>query len=394
MTESRRIVLSCLSVLACLALAGCESDQAANDVTVAPGLTGIRYLAGGDETSGFARATAPRNYFSFPGDHEAHPGFRTEWWYFTGNVFDSDQRHYGFELTFFRVALTPATQTRESTLAANEIWMAHLTVTDTARGVFHVAERLSRGAPGLAGVTTTNDQNGNSLTVAIEDFSAEFLENDVTLTASDAEFGIDLELTGLERIVAQGNNGLDPKGPEPGNASYYFSAPRLSVRGEIQSGDEAAVAVEGTAWMDREWSTSALSPDIEGWDWFALQLDDGRDLMFYRLRGRDGGTSEFSGGSITSALGSVTRLEASSVNLEVTREWTSDRTGVRYPVGWRMSLPALDLDLEIDPRIDDQEIDLTVRYWEGAVTVSGSSSDAPVSGLGYLELAGYAPLAF
>jgi len=370
-------------------LTGCEPGRDTTAVAIGPGLSGIRYLASSDQATGFASAMAPPSYFSFPADHGAHPAFRTEWWYFTGNVFDAEENHYGFELTFFRIALTPESRLREASLATNEIWMAHLAVTDTARRRFQVAERLSRGAPGLAGVTAIDLRANEPLVIEVEDFAIEILGDGISLAASDVDFGLELELTGLERIVAQGNNGLDPKGPEPGNASYYFSAPRLSVRGEIRSANAAAVAVEGSAWMDREWSTSALSPDIAGWDWFALQLDDGRDLMFYRLRDRDGSTNEFSGGSIAQAAGSVTRLDAGSVELAVAREWTSDRTGVRYPVGWSMTIPAADLDLTILPRLDDQEIDVSVRYWEGAVSISGTAGNDPIQGVGYLELAGY-----
>lgn len=377
-----------LVLLVSVALAQCEPDRATPGTATGQTLSGIRYLAGVEGGGGFEQAIAPRNYFSFPSDHNAHPGFRTEWWYFTGNVFDPDDRHYGFELTFFRVALTPDRPLRESSFATSEIWMAHLAVTDTEGRRFQVTERLSRGAAGLAGTTVVDPGNGEPLIVAVEDFSARFAGNTVTLAASDVEFGLELELTGLERIVAQGNNGLDPKGPEPGNASYYFSAPRLAVRGTIQSaGTRRTVA--GSAWMDREWSTSALSPDIVGWDWFALQLDDGRDLMFYRLRAADGGTSEFSGGSITSAAGAVRRLEADAVSLQSTRTWTSENTGIDYPVAWTLAVPAAGLNLAIEPRLDDQEIDLTVRYWEGAVSVEGTSDGTPIDGLGYLELAGY-----
>lgn len=371
-----------------LALTGCEPDRAEPGFVPGPGVNGVRYLASGADAAGFARAMEPRP-FVFPADHGAHPGFRTEWWYFTGNVFDDDARHYGFELTIFRIALgAPDPVARESALATNAVWMAHLTVTDTARRRFQAAERLSRGAGGLAGARPS-DAIGAPIVVSVEDFSIAFRGDTVTLAASDGGFGIDLELSGLERIVAQGNGGLDAKGPEPGNASYYFSAPRLAARGEIRSADAAPVAVEGAAWMDREWSTSALSPNVEGWDWFALQLDDGRDLMFYRLRGRDGGTSPFSGGSMSSAGGDVERLDAGSVELVATRQWNSRATNVAYPVAWRMTIPDEDLTLEIRPRLDDQELDLSVRYWEGAVTVSGTASGEPIDGVGYLELAGY-----
>jgi predicted secreted hydrolase len=386
MTKSAKALFYCLAFIA---FAGCSGDETATRAGSPPGLTGIRYLssvAGSDD--GFARAVAPPA-FEFPADHGPHPDFRTEWWYFTGNVFDANGRHYGFELTIFRIALGPPGAARVSTLASNEIWMANLAITDTARKRFQAAERLSRGATGLAGVRSDDAGNDAPLVIGIEDWQLTIANDTIVLTAFDDGFGLALELTGLERIVAQGDAGLDPKGPEPGNASYYYSAPRLAVRGEISSGGTDAMAVAGSAWMDREWSTSALAPDLAGWDWFALQLDDGRDLMFYRLRGDDGSTSPFSGGSLTDAAGDTLRLDAAAVGLVVTREWTSRNTAVRYPVAWRMSLPAQDMELKIEPWLDDQELDLSVRYWEGAVHVSGRAGGRTVSGQGYLELAGY-----
>jgi len=386
MTE--RVCLG-LGLLAAACLAGCGGGQADTGTAVARELTGLRYLSADDsgrDGDGFARALEPRP-FSFPADHGAHPGFRTEWWYFTGNVLDARGRHYGFELTLFRVALTPAQPARASALAADTVWMGHLAVTDTARGRFQAAERLSRGAAGIAGAGPR--AAGGPLVVRVEDWSVTIAGERARLEAADEGFGIALELAGLDRIVRQGDDGLDPKGPEPGNASYYYSAPRLAVTGEIVSAGADAVAVEGSAWMDREWSTSALAPGLAGWDWFALQLDDGRDLMFYRLRTDDGGTSPFSGGSITSAAGEVTRLDAGAVGLRVSREWTSRTTGVRYPVAWQMTVPSLGLELAIEPRLDDQELELSVRYWEGAVEVAGEAGGRPVRGVGYLELAGY-----
>jgi predicted secreted hydrolase len=277
--------------------------------------------------------------------------------------------------------------------------MGHFAVTDTAAARFQAAERLSRGAAVLAGAT--GGSGDAPVVVRVEDWSVTIDGDAVALRASasasasnsdsdgDGNFGIDLELAGLERIVAQGNGGLDAKGAEPGNASFYYSAPRLAVTGRLHSAGAQAVAVTGTAWMDREWSTSALSPDIKGWDWFALQLDDGRDLMFYRLRGVDGSTSAFSGGSLTNAAGRTIRRGASDVVLTSTREWTSPATRVRYPVGWQLSLPQENLELTLAPRINGQELDLSVRYWEGAVSLSGESAGRSVGGVGYVELAGY-----
>jgi predicted secreted hydrolase len=383
---SRSVVRSILLVAA-LAVAGCgEPDSGPGSATTPATLSGIRYLSSsGDMDAGFARALEPRA-FEFPADYGSHPDFRTEWWYFTGNLFDRGQRHYGFELTLFRIALSPARGERDSALASNQVWMANLAVTDTEGRTFYAAERLSREAPGIAG-----DESGAALPVRlrVEDWSLAIAGDSVTIEAADAEFGIDLTLTGLERIVPQGERGLDAKGPEPGNASFYYSAPRLRVGGLIHTRNASAIDVQGTAWMDREWSTSALSPDMAGWDWFALQLDDGRDVMFYRLRGTDGSTSPFSGGTIAGASGEVMRLDAEAVNLTVTRYWRSPVTDVRYPVAWRLDIPDAGLALAIEPRLDGQELDLSVRYWEGAVSIAGTASGMPIAGVGYLELAGY-----
>jgi len=298
-------------------------------------------------------------------------------------VFDAAGRHFGFELTFFRVALGVPREERASAWASDQIWLGHFALTDTANHMFHAEERLSRGALGLAGAQAL------PLRIWVEDWSVSEPEHGVLrLFARGTSGAVDLELRGIERIVAQGDAGLDRKGPEPGNASYYYSAPRLAASGSIMIGDESSVAVEGSAWMDREWSTSALSAGIAGWDWFALQLDDGRDLMYSRLRRDDGGASSFSGGSIA-GIGGVQRLGATDVDLEITRRWRSQASGVEYPVGWRMRIPTLGLDLGIEPYLPDQEVDLSVRYWEGAVRVLGSAGDAGVTGNGYLELAGY-----
>jgi len=194
-------------------------------------------------------------------------------------------------------------------------------------------------------------------------------------------------LSAEKPVTLNGNDGLDLKGPEPGNASYYYSIPRLSVHGNVRVAGQD-VAVSGLAWMDREWSTSALSPGIGGWDWFALHLSDGRDLMFYRLRRADGGSSEYSKGSLIEGDGVVRRLGAGDVEVEVRRRWRSAISGIEYPVEWSMKIPGTGIDLELAPLIDDQELDLAVRYWEGAVR-SVQGAGGAVTAEGYLELAGY-----
>ena len=365
-----------LGLLAVLVLAACEQPTA----VTGGNSTGIRFLAEG-ASDGFARALTARP-FVFPQDHGSHPEYRTEWWYFTGNLFSAESRHYGFELTFFRIALNPVAIQRASAWGANQVWMGHFALTDTANGRFSAAERLSRGALGLAGA------NATPLRVWVEDWHvAEDNAGTLRLAATMPEGALDLELKALKAPVPQGIDGLDPKGPEAGNASYYYSVPRLAASGTVRTADETSEAVQGLAWMDREWGTSALSPGVAGWDWFALQLSDGRDLMFYRLRGRDGSTSPFSGGTLIGADGERRVLAADDVALEVRRWWTSPASRARYPVAWRLVLGEISLDIE--PVLPQQELDLSVRYWEGAVKIEGGEGALSLTGNGYLELAGY-----
>ena len=376
----RRLVLALAALSAgCM---GTADDGPA--VRASQSLTGIALLGDAD-VAGFERATAPRR-FEFPADHGSHPTFRTEWWYFTGNLETVAGRRFGFELTFFRVALAPQVVDRASAWRTNQLWMAHLALTDGAHGRFVAAQRLARGALGLAGAV------GDPFHVWVDDWfatgHADARTATLRLTARDGGMGLDLELLGRKPVVLQGVQGLDAKGPEPGNASYYYSVPRLAVTGKV-SIDGAESVVEGTAWMDREWSTSALSKGVEGWDWLALQLNDGSDLMFYRLRRTDGTVSPFSTGTIVAKDGTQESLAARDVKLTPQRWWHSPTTGIDYPVGWELEIPSRQMRLVVSALIPNQEIDLTVRYWEGAVDAAGTGETGPLAGRGYLELAGY-----
>jgi len=382
--HSRHPWRSALASASLLALAACGGDthQRAGDEPTR-NVSGARFL-GDPATEGFARAAGPRE-FSFPADHGQHAGFRTEWWYFTGNLRDASSRRYGFELTFFRIGLAAGAAPRESAWGANQVWMAHFAVTDASGHRFVAAQRLARDALGLGGARAV------PFLVWVKDWSVEgAFDDDRTefrLRARDGETAIDLRLEGSRAPVLQGDRGLDAKGPEPGNASYYYSMPRLAARGELTAGGEST-EVTGLVWMDREWSTSALSEGIVGWDWFALRLADGRDLMFYRLRREDGTASEFSSGSLVDSDGITTRrLGASDVEATALGGWTSPETGVRYPVRWRLRVPSASLDLAIEPYIPNQELTLSARYWEGAVRAA--PADGGPEAEGYLELAGY-----
>ena len=346
--------------------------------------SGIRLLID-DGASDFARAVGAHD-FTFPRDHGSHESYRTEWWYFTGNLRAQEERHFGFELTFFRYALGSRSAEQRSAWATNQIWMAHLALTDTARGRFDTAERLSRGALELAGA------RHDRFEVWVENWSArqDDERGPIRLDALTDTIAIELTLEPTKAIVLHGDHGLDQKGPEAGNASYYYSWPRLAARGRVTPSGAAPMTVEGLVWLDREWGTSTLSAGAVGWDWFALQLDDGRDLMFYRLRDANGQATRWSGGTMVGADGSSERLGAQDATLEILEDWRSPTTGIRYPIRWRLQVESQGLDLIVRPVIANQEVDLSVRYWEGAVIVESADAPRRQLGEGYLELAGYA----
>ena len=376
-------------------------------------------LGGGDD-AGFLRATTPRP-FAFPADHGAHDGFRTEWWYLTGNLFAADGRAFGVQLTFFRNALVAGGAASPSRWRSHHVWMAHFALSDERRGTFRFSERFAREAVDLAGVTAA------PFRVALEDWSLASMSpsgsdfSPLALAARNGDFAAELTLETGKPPVLQGERGLSQKGPEPGNASYYYSLTRLATRGTVTVAGET-VPVTGEAWLDREWSTSALGAELAGWgtvtvdgqtfavtgaswmdheygtsslgaqavgwDWFALQLDDGRELMFYRLRRKDGASDPWSRGSLVAADGSARSLQPAEVRLTPLSTWPSP-TGAIYPAKWRIEVPGEALDLELAPRVANQELAVTVRYWEGAVKIAGSSHGRPIGGHGFVEMTGY-----
>lgn len=338
----------------------------------------------GASVEGFASARAPRA-FRFPADHGPHPEFRSEWWYYTGNVAADDGRRFAFQLTFFRFALSPRAQARRSAWASNQVYMAHFAVTDIAEDRFHAAERFSRAALGLAGARAEPFRVwlGNWQAGADDAYSSQ------SLRAEDGGYAIDLRLGEARAPVLNGDAGLSQKSAGAGNASYYYSVPRIAVTGSLAT-PAGAWQVQGTAWFDREWSSSALAADQTGWDWFALQLSDGRDLMIYQLRSRDGGVDPHSAGTLVEADGRVQALAAGDFLLDTLDYWRSPRDGARYPSRWRLRVPDAGIDLEVKPESADQELNLAFRYWEGASRAIGTSASAPVTGRGHVELTGYA----
>jgi predicted secreted hydrolase len=265
------------------------------------------------------------------------------------------------------------------------VYVAHLALTDTGGARFRAWSRASRAAQGLAGA------QAEPFRVWLEDWSVSGEGSTalpMTLKAAADDVGVSLTLDSAKPPVLQGDRGFSRKGSEPGNASYYYSLTRLSARGFVSIGPER-LAVSGLAWMDREWSTSALGRNVAGWDWWALQLDDGRDLIFYQLRRSDGTADPWSAGTLVDAHGRARTVRREDLRVEVLGSWSSPVSRVRYPSGWRLTLPRESLTLEVAPRLADQELRADTRYWEGAVTVRGAAAGRPITGQGYVELVGY-----
>lgn len=374
-------------VLGLLALAACGEAAPRARVTA---LTVADAMGGSpDDDAAFARATAPPT-LSFPDDHGSHAPFRTEWWYVTANLDSAEGRRFGVQLVFFRQALAAQAAAREGSLAARDLVFAHAAVTDVDGATFHHAERMTRAADELGFVV--GGRGDVPFEVRCVDWSARaaagasFLP--LELRASDPGFAIELTVEDGKPLVLQGDRGLSQKSAAVGNASIYYSMTRLPIRGALVV-DGVRHEVSGLGWIDREWSTSALGPDQVGWDWFSLQLDDETEVMWYRLRLRDGGSDPWSRGCFVAADGSSQRLLPADVTVTPIGEWTAPDGDAAYPERWRLRCAEPPFDLEVTPLLADQELHTLVRYWEGAVGVQGTRAGAPVQGRGYLEMTGY-----
>ncbi|MGD2079302.1 MAG: lipocalin-like domain-containing protein [Chloroflexota bacterium] len=350
-------------------------------------------LLSDQDTDGFARAMEA-GAVTFPRDLGPHDDFQTEWWYYTGNLATEDGRQFGFMLTFFRRALTPPDQAASAEESAsdwrtNQVYLAHFTISDVEGKVYYERERFSRGTVGLAGA------QAEPYRVWLEDWYAEEQpDGRVRLVAQTDETALDLLLTETLPPVLHGDGGLSPKGPEPGNASYYYSLVQQQTEGTVAI-DGTDYQVTGRAWKDHEYSTSALSPGASGWDWFSLQLDDGSALMFFQIRhdaasGDETPIDPASSGTFIYPDGSTKALANDDWQLEVLDYWTSPHSGAEYPAGWRITVPDLALELTGRPLLADQELNVSTTYWEGATTFEGQRDGLPVTGQGYVELTGYA----
>ena len=342
-------------------------------------LLALPLLFGADH---FRQALSPRQW-SFPRDHGRHDGFKLEWWYFTGNVHDSTGRRFGYQLTFFRTAFAADRQPRQSPWALNDLYFAHAAVSDIDARTFEFKDCFGRPHAGLA---ASSDQ---SLDVALLDWSAKMVDGKITLRCPEKNFSMDLSCTEGRGPILEGPGGVNVKGHELGQASYYYSVTRLRTAG-LLTVHAKSYQVEGLSWLDHEFSSDALGSNQIGWDWMGLQLDNGTDLMIYRMRNKSGGTDYLSGTKITPD-GTPHYLSSDQLQLSGSALWTSQTSGGVYPQQWSLGI-AGSPTITVTSDMPGQELLTTgstkVNYFEGSATVE--DSHGKTLGRGYLEMTGYA----
>jgi predicted secreted hydrolase len=348
------------------------------------------------------RLALPGWVYEFPRDHAVHPNFKTEWWYFTGNLQDDSGHAYGYELTFFRAgvlppgseALTPPAGEPRSRFVQSDFKFAHFAISDLSHHAFYFTQKISRGAFGEAGFSPA--ASPDTRLAWLEDWTLNTQPDGSwrikARSATPAPMSIDLRVASAKPPVIEGSEGVSRKAAGAGNASHYYSFTRLATSGTLLAGAEArAHPVHGQSWFDHEWASNQLAPDQVGWDWFCCQFDDNTELMLYAMRRRDGSVDPASSGTLIDANGTATYLRRDEFDLRPLRTWHSAAGDANYPIEWRLSIPGRQLALTIEPCLDNQELALKdISYWEGATRITGTRADHPIKGQGYMELTGYA----
>jgi predicted secreted hydrolase len=338
------------------------------------------------------QAALPGYHFEFPRDHFSHPDYQTEWWYYTGNLHAADGHRYGFELTFFRQGAQlsrAADKSEDDAWRPDQLYLAHLALSDLDGHMFYHSERLNRAGPGLAGAALSDARywNGNW-----EVRWTALATGKQHLSAVGDRFVLQLDLEPEKPAIVHGRAGVSRKGPLPGQTSHYISFTRLAAAGRLQQ-KGVFVEVNGTAWMDHEFFTEPPDSDLAGWDWFAIQLKNNEELMLYRLLNKSGQVSRFSSGTYIDSEGRGHFLRAEDFSLKPGKTWQSPHSQAQYPIQWQIHVPSLQLDLIERTELDDQELwssgSSSPSYWEGAVSYNGTLRGNPISGVGYLEMTGY-----
>jgi predicted secreted hydrolase len=334
------------------------------------------------------QAVGPRTW-QFPRDHGSHPEYRTEWWYFTGNLADDAGARFGYQLTFFRQGLRFRLPPKPNSWDVRDVYLGHFAITDVAKNQFQYADKISRSGPGLAAA------GAETLDVRLLNWSAKMKGPDIFLLAREKGMELNLSLTPRKPLIFHGRNGLSQKGPNKGQASYYTSFTHLETRGTIKTPSQPSpVAVKGRSWFDQEFGSNQLTSEQTGWDWFSLYLSDGRDLMIYFLRLKNGSVEPASSGTLIEPNGKSRSVPLADIDISVLKHWKSPKSGGNYPSRWRVQIPSAQIDLTLEPYVGDQELSTEgstgVVYWEGAITGQGTSKGQPVTCQGYVELTGYA----
>jgi predicted secreted hydrolase len=294
---------------------------------------------------------------------------------------DQGNRSYGYQLTFFRRGLRGSVErSNDSIWRSGNIYFAHFALTDIVGKEYYSYEKWGRGIEELAGA------RGNPLNVWIDNWNLKHDNGEFILKASkDNNTAIEFVLVPLKDIVLHGGSGLSAKSSDVGNASYYYSITKLETSGIITK-DNITYKVKGSSWFDHEWSTSVLSLNQEGWDWFSIQLHDNSEIMLYQLRLKNGGIDPVSSGTYVSNTGEIQNLGNSDFTIEVLSTWKSVNTKTVYPVKWKVDIPKLSKSFLVEPLLVNQEFNHSFTYWEGAVKVLGKDG---TYGSGYVELTGY-----
>jgi predicted secreted hydrolase len=333
------------------------------------------------------KTAEPGWQYEFPRDHHAHREFKTEWWYFTGNLFDAGGRRFGYELTFFRDGIRPAA-TRDpsaSRFIVDDLKFAHFAITDVAGKQFRFEQKMNRGAFGEAGF-----DDGQRL-AWIENWAVQLNgENEFEIQAGTSFGELRLHLRAVKRPAIHGENGVSTKTADGTAASHYYSLTRLDATGELTLG-ATKHQIHGTSWFDHEWSTSQLGRGHVGWDWVSVQWENGAELMLYRMRLANGDADAASSGTWIAPDGTTKHLRASDFQMTPQEFWNSKTTGGHYPVAWKVAIPGEQMEFTLKRALDDQELRIDpITYWEGAIDASGTRDGQPITGRGYLELTGYA----
>ena len=338
----------------------------------------------------FDKVMGPRE-FTFPRDHGSHESYRIEWWYVTGNLQGTNiidpgsKRRFGYQVTFFRIAHPNKEVHSKSNWSANQLYAVHLAVSDIDKGKYYNEDDIARPIFGEAGASS------ETLHVWLRNWSMKLRGEKLTINANTERFSLQLQLDASGEVLLQGDNGYSQKGKEIGNASYYYSIPRMATKGNLEVAGKSFI-VDGSSWLDHEFGSSFLEPGTLGWDWFSIQLDDESNIMLFQLRDKSGNATFFSG-TVDQKGQKPIQLKSGDFTLSPSQTWKSKNSGGIYPISWDIKIPPLAISLNVKSAIPNQEFvsrsSLGINYWEGLIEVSGIKNDTEVSGLGYLEMTGY-----